>query len=189
MASVVADSKTIFFRKLMFEAEVDGTLRLLSLAAGWSHPVDPETGMSVSLPEVEGWLQTALRLVATRTWRSLESLLRFVQSEGLNGSRGSAAKLERVEIADDFVHEKITWQAGKILWTKTLQIQGVYQGSPRLFEVDVTGAQEFSEPEEMFPFVVQGAEELVEALEGILHLREGEWLCVRDPLRGVCWSR
>ena len=29
---------------------------------------------------------------------------------------------------------------------------------------------------------------LIEALEGILHLRDGEWVSVRDPLRGVSWS-
>jgi hypothetical protein len=144
--------------------------------------------MSVSLTEVEGWLGGAVALVPGRSWRSLESLLRFIQSEGLNPSRQSKAVLERVEIADDFTHEGIIWAGGRISWLRELQVQGTYQGKLSLFLVEIQSKEEFVEPDEIFQFVAETPGELLAEVRSLLRLQNGQSLSVHNPLHGLSWS-
>lgn len=181
-------TKVAFFRKFSFEAEVEMSLRLLSFSAGWSNAIDPESGMSVSLLDVDRWILGAIEKGKDRSWKSLESLLRYMQSEGLNPSRGSSARLCRVEIEDSLLAEKVIWEEGQFWHSKTLQIQGRMNRKLRVFNVEVVGPQFFSEPEEMFQFDVEGPEEALEVLRALLRLQEGERLVLKDPLNDISWS-
>ncbi len=181
-------TKVAFFRKFPFEAEVEMSLRLLTFSAGWSHPVDPDSGMSVSLPDVDNWILGAVEKSRSRSWKSLESLLRYMQSEGLNPSRSSTAKLVRVEIEDALVGEKVIWSYGLIRYSKTLQVQGLLNKKLRVLSVDVITPNIFSEPEEMFQFDADGPEQALANLRTLLRLQDDEELILKDPLKDISWS-
>lgn len=164
------------------------SLRLLTFSVGWSNAIDPESGMSVSLSDVDRWILGAIEKGKDRSWKSLGSLLRFMQSEGLNPSRGSSAKLCRVEIEDSLLAEKVIWENGKIWHSKTLQLQGQIKRKLRVFNVEVIGPQIFSEPEEMFQFDAEGPEQALEVLRTLLRLQEDEKIFLKDPLNDISWS-
>ena len=144
--------------------------------------------MAVSLVDVDRWMQGAIESIRGRSWKSLESLLRFVQSEGLNPSRGSKAQLIRVEIEDPLMGEKAFWDEGKICHSKSLQIEGRLKKRNRVMCVEIITAQPFSEPEELFQFDAESSDQALQSLRELFRLNEGDSLILRDPLRNVSWS-
>lgn len=93
--------KLSFFRSFKFHAEVAKTPRLFNLKLGLSGPLDPESGMSVNLVEMDKWAWQAIELVQKGQLQSEDGVLEAVVLciEDQLSTRKSIG-IERVEIQD-----------------------------------------------------------------------------------------
>jgi hypothetical protein len=105
--------KLSFFRSFKFQAEVAQAPRLFNLKVGLCGPLDPESGMSVNLTDMDRWVQHGIELVQKGHLQSehgvLEAVILCIEDQL---SADALIRFERIELHDP---------VGQKTWTRTRQ--------------------------------------------------------------------
>lgn len=95
------NSNVSFFRELPLTISIDGKLSFFKLAAGFSKPVDLQSGMTVNLVLVNQWLKEAIQHLSAGNFADEQAALRRIEGGLRDHARSVGAELTRVQLTGE----------------------------------------------------------------------------------------
>lgn len=121
-----------FHRSYPLSLNLEGEAQAYNLSVGFKGALDPESGMSVNLVDVDEWSTSLIEKVEVQKKSSLREVLEFI-SQGLQ----EMAKKKNVEwLRTELTQGEKAWvHEGKNFWQKGCELLSVQIGQPRAFKM------------------------------------------------------